>query len=75
VFLVGLSVSLALLLGVASTALAANGHPILLGSLKNAAIKTTALVGKVATGPALSVRNPNEGAALELQVNSLDKPR
>jgi len=61
VFLVGLSVSLALLLGVASTALAANGHPILLGSLKNAAIKTTALVGKVATGPALSVRNPNEG--------------
>ena len=74
VFLVGLCVILALLLGLASTALAANGHPMLLGSLKNAATKTTALVGKVSSGPAFSVRNPNGGTALDLQVSSGQAP-
>jgi hypothetical protein len=74
VFLVGLSVILAVVLGVASAAFARNGDPLKLGSQKNTATKITALIGKVATGPALSVRNPSGGQALDLQVNSGQAP-
>lgn len=53
-FLVGLSVLLALIFGVASTALGANGKPFLLGK-KNVATAVSTLVKKGA-GPALSLK-------------------
>ena len=53
-FLVGLSVLLALTFGVASTALGANGKPFLLGK-KNVATAVSTLVKKGA-GPALSLK-------------------
>jgi hypothetical protein len=59
----GLAVMLALVVGLASTALAANGQPFLLGKLTNAATATTRLVGNVAAGPALQVINPNTAAS------------
>jgi hypothetical protein len=68
VFLVGLVVILALLFGVASTALGANGDLLKLGSLKNKATRATTLVGKVASGSAFVVQNPSGGSALELRV-------
>jgi hypothetical protein len=68
VFLVGLSVIVALVLGVASTALGANGKPFILGKAANTASKVTGLIGKVATGSALVVKNPSGGTALELSV-------
>jgi len=71
VFFVGLSVILALMLGLASTALGANGDFLRLESLKNVATKTTALVGKAATGSSLIVKNPSGGSALDLQVGDL----
>lgn len=66
----GLALVLALVFGVASAALAGNLDPLKIGSLKNVATKTTALVGKVATGSALVVNNPSGGSALGLQVNA-----
>ncbi len=74
VFMVGLSVTLALVFGVASAALAGNLDPLKIGSLKNVATKTTQLVGKVATGSAFVVKNPSGGSALDLQVNAGQAP-
>jgi hypothetical protein len=68
VFLVGLAVIVAVVLGVASTALGANGKPVILGKAANNASKVTGLIGKVATGSALVVKNPSGGSALELSV-------
>lgn len=67
-FLVGLAVILALVFGAASAALGANGDFLKLGNLRNVATNTTALVGKVATGSSLTVKNPSGGSALDLQV-------
>lgn len=67
VFLVGLAVILALVLGVAATAFGANGGSFILGK-GNAATKVTGLVGRVAAGPALAVKNPSGGVALGLSV-------
>jgi hypothetical protein len=55
VFLVGLAVILALLFGVASTALGADGNPLILGKAANTASKITGLV-KSGGGPALRLR-------------------
>jgi hypothetical protein len=58
----GLALVMALLFGVASTALAGNLDPLRIGSLKNVATKVTGLIGKVTTGEALVVKNPSGGA-------------
>ena len=68
VFLVGLAVILAIIFGAASTALGKNGNPFILGKATNTATKVTGLIGKVATGSALSVNNTRGGPALELKV-------
>ena len=68
VFLVGLAVILALVFGIASRALGANGGGFILGKAANTATKVTGLVGKVATGSALVVKNPSGGSALDLSV-------
>jgi hypothetical protein len=68
VFLVGLAVILALVLGVASTALGADGKPFLLGN-SNAATKVSTLV-KSGAGPALELR---VGSGAPLKVNSSQK--
>lgn len=68
VFLVGLAVILALVFGAASTALGKNGDPFILGKATNTATKVTGLIGKVATGSALVVKNPSGGSALDLSV-------
>ena len=65
VFLVGLSVILALIFGVASTALGANGNPFLLGK-KNVATTVSTLL-KRGAGPALSLK---VGSGPPLAVNS-----
>jgi hypothetical protein len=72
VFLVGLAVILALVFGVAFTALGANGQNFILGSLNNRATAITKLTGTVG-GPALRVSNPtaDDGStALDLEVAS-----
>jgi hypothetical protein len=69
VFVVGLSVILALVFGVTSSALGANGGSFILGKGANTATKVTGLVGKVATGSALVVKNPSGGSALDLRVS------
>src|SRR3712207_1869327 len=68
VFLVGLAVILALVLGMASTALGADGKPFLLGD-SNVATKVSTLV-KSGAGPALDLR-VDSGAPLK--VNSQTK--
>jgi hypothetical protein len=68
VFLVGLAVIGALVLGVASTALGADGKPLILGKISNRATTVTRLIGEVATGSALVVKNPSGGSALTLSV-------
>jgi hypothetical protein len=69
VFLVGLAVILALVLGAASAAFGANGGNFILGVL-NSATDTTKLTGNVSGGPALQVSNPNTAAGSRgLQVN------
>jgi hypothetical protein len=67
-------VILALLFGVASTALGKNGQSLILGKGNNVATKVTGLIGKVATGSALVVRNPQGGSALGLQVDAGQAP-
>ena len=71
VFLVGLAVILAVVVGLASTAFGANGQAWILGQ-GNAATKTTALMGALGVnGPMLLVNNNNAGTnatALDLQV-------
>ncbi len=64
----GLALVLVLILGATSAAFGANGDFLKLGILKNVATRTTALVGKVATGSSLTVKNPSGGSALNLQV-------
>ena len=71
---VGLAVVLALVVGVSSQALAGNLDPLKIGSLKNVATKTTQLVGKVASGEALVVKNASGGSALGLQVGAGKTP-
>ena len=71
VFLMGLALMLALVFGVASTALGANGGNFILGSLNNTATAITKLTGTVSGGPALQVSNPSTATgstALDLQV-------
>ena len=69
VFLVGLAVILALVLGVASMALGANGGNFILGQ-NNTATLLTKLTGNVSGGPALQVANPNTATGSRgLQVN------
>ncbi len=70
----GLALVLALVVGVSSAALAGNLDPLKIGSLRNVATNTTALVGKVASGEALVVKNPSGGSALGLQVNAGKAP-
>ncbi len=70
----GLALVMALVLGVATTALAGNLDPLKIGSLKNVATKTTQLLGKVATGSAFVVKNPSGGSALGLEVNAGQAP-
>ncbi|HEX6709534.1 MAG TPA: hypothetical protein VF068_04320 [Rubrobacter sp.] len=65
IFLVGLSVILALIFGVASTAMGANGKPFLLGK-KNVATAVSTLV-KRGAGPALRLK---VGSGPPLAVNS-----
>jgi hypothetical protein len=71
VFVVGLAVILALVVGVASTALGANGANFILGSLNNSATAITKLTGTVGGNPALRISNPSAATgstALDLQV-------
>jgi hypothetical protein len=71
VFLVGLAVMLALVMGVATMAFAANGNNFVLGVLSNSATAVTKLTGDVAGREALQVSNPNTAAgstALSLNV-------
>jgi hypothetical protein len=80
VFLVGLSVILALIFGVASTALGANGKPFLLGK-KNVATAVSTLLRKGA-GPALKLKvgsgqpplvaNAAAGKATNLNADKID---
>jgi hypothetical protein len=69
VYLVGLAVILALMFGVASTALGANGKPWILGKANNTASKVTGLV-KRGAGPALRLK---VGRGPALAVNSAVK--
>jgi hypothetical protein len=67
----GLALVLALVFGMASTALGANGGNFILGSLNNTATAITKLTGNVGGGPALQVSNPSTATgstALDLQV-------
>ncbi len=68
----GAVVTLALVFGVASTALGANGEPWLLGKADNTATRLTALVSDIANPnqAALQVRNSGDGPALDLRVGT-----
>jgi hypothetical protein len=70
VFLVGLAVILAMVMGLASAALSATGDNFILGQ-PNSADAPTTLVGKIVdtTKSALVLKNPNGGSALQLQVD------
>ena len=72
----GAVVALALVFGVASVALAANGQPFLLGRATNAATALTKLTANV-NGAAMQVQNTNAGVndqALSLVVNPGEAP-
>jgi hypothetical protein len=76
VFMVGLAVILALVFGVASMALGADGQPFLLGRATNVATALTKLTGNV-NGSAMQVVNSNSGAddtALSLSVQAGEAP-
>ncbi len=68
------AVVVALVLVTAPVALAADGQPFILGKAKNTATKVTGLIGKVASGSALMVKNPSGGTALDLRVNAGKAP-
>ncbi len=73
----GLALVMALVLGVATSAMGANGQNFILGKLNNAATAVTGLVGNVDGGAALRVTNPNSGAndtALDLRVQAGEAP-
>lgn len=70
-FMVGLTVIVALSVGVAGAAFGANSSHFILGSLNNTATAITKLTGTVGGGPALQVSNPSTATgstALDLQV-------
>ncbi len=69
-----LAVVVALVLVGTPAAFAANGQPFILGKANNVATKVTGLIGKVASGPSLVVKNLNGGAALGLQVKAGKAP-
>lgn len=69
-----LAVVAALVLVAAPAALAADGKPFILGKANNAATKVTGLVGQVASGAALLVKNSKGGPALDLRVGNADVP-
>ena len=73
----GLALVLALMFGVTSVALAANGQPFLLGRATNAATALTKLTGNV-NGAAMQVQNTNAGygrhGALSLTVQAGEAP-
>ena len=72
----GLALVLALIFGVASMALGANGQPFILGSLNNSATALTRLTGNV-NGSAMQIVNNNAGAddsALSLVVQDGEAP-
>jgi len=74
---VGLAIMLALVLGVATTALGADGQNFILGKLNNAATRVTGLAGNVDGAAALRVTNPNAGTndtALDLRVQAGEAP-
>jgi hypothetical protein len=75
VFLVGLAVILAMVMGLASAAFSATGGNFILGQ-SNSADQSTTLVGQIVdtTKSALVLKNPNGGSALQLQVNSGQAP-
>jgi hypothetical protein len=69
VFMVGLSVMLALLFGIATTALAGNGPGGIFNlGQKNTVNRLTQLVGAPTSGAMLRVDNDGSGTALELKV-------
>src|SRR5919112_3195064 len=69
VFMVGLSVMLALLFGIATTALAGNGRGGIFNlGQKNTVNHLTQLVGAPTSGAMLRVDNDGSGTALELKV-------
>ena len=69
VFMVGLSVMLALLFGIATTALAGNGRGGIFNlGQKNTVNRLTQLVGAPTSGAMLRVDNDGSGTALELKV-------
>lgn len=72
----GFAVMVALVAGVATTALAANGNNFVLGVLNNSATAVTKLTGNV-DGPALQIVNKNVAAndtALDLRVQAGEAP-
>jgi len=75
VFLVGLAVILAMVMGLASAAFSATGGNFILGQ-SNSANKPTTLVGEIVNTArsTLVLTNPNGGSALQLQVNSGQAP-
>jgi hypothetical protein len=75
VFMVGLAVILAMVVGLASAAYSATGGNLILGQ-SNSADAPTTLVGQIVdtTKSALVLKNPNGGSALQLQVNSGQAP-
>ena len=76
VFMMGLALMLALIFGMASTALGANNDPFILGVLNNTATAITKLTGNVSGGPALQVvNNKTEPGSRGLQVTvAANKP-
>ncbi len=74
VLALGVAVTLALTVGLASEALGANGGNLILGKATNAATTVTGLVGRVASGAALMVSNPSGGPALDLRVQAGKAP-
>jgi hypothetical protein len=75
VFVVGLAVILAMVMGLASAAFSATGGNFILGQ-SNSTDQPTTLVGQIVdtTKSALVLKNPNGGSALQLQVNSGKAP-
>lgn len=76
VFLVGLAVILALVLGLATSALGATGQNFILGKVKNTAETPTGLVSTLADAAksALIVTNKSGGPALDLRVGNAELP-
>lgn len=76
VFMVGLAVILALVLGVATTALGTTGGNFILGKANNTASTPTGLISTLADAAksALIVQNKSGGPALELRVGNTSVP-